>query len=241
METNAIQANANSAVDQTTRARQQSETQRLDQLILGGPGLIDPAQSVNAPDDDGLRPEDRFEPLNTDAALLAKPAQAVKAPEVGAPVARAEEDFVVSLNGRGGAVALQNHLTDLLKSGQNQQFKATAEALGVEDTEEFQRLVERGVALQTFGAIDSNRVVFTDGNFNEISADQVSAVAKAQLVIKPSYAVPIDPEVEAPEVNLLDPNRRQQKDLDLPEDPTEQLQDKLTQPHQVNETVTIAV
>lgn len=229
MESNSIQANNAIAIDKAADAQRQ---QRLDQLILGGPGLIDPANSVNSPDDDGLRPEDRFERIDTDAALLAKPAPQIQGPEVGAPVVRAEEDVTLPIDGRGAAVTIQNHFTALREQNKPQQFAATAEALGVEDVEEFERLVERGNALQTFGAVDSNRLLFTDANFNEISADQVSSVAKAQLVIKPSYVVPVDPEVEAPEATIINPNLKLQDDLEVPEDPAQQLLDKLTQPAQ---------
>ncbi|PKL76033.1 MAG: hypothetical protein CVV27_12345 [Candidatus Melainabacteria bacterium HGW-Melainabacteria-1] len=227
-----IQSNPSTGIDQVSRPRD-VEREQLDQLILGGPALVNPVQSANKPEDDGLRPEDRFERIDTDAALAAMPVQSVKAPEVGAPVVRAEEDVVLPVDGRGPAVAIQDHLAALRQQGDNNQFAATAKALGVGDVNEFERLVERGDALQTFAAVDSNRLLFSDSNFNQINVDQISAVAKAQMVIKPSYEVPIDPEITAPEIALINPHQKLKESLELPVSPTEQLKNKLTDPQQI--------
>lgn len=225
---NRIQVNATSAYEQTSRTRENERT-RLNQL-LGGPGLIDPAERFDDSDDEGLRPEDNLELLGS------QPVQAppvVQPPQVGAAVpVDQNEDIVIPVTGRGGAVALQDYLKGLLDQGERQRFDAAAQALGVEDKADFEDAVQHGTPLAVFGQVDSNRVVFTDSNFNEVSADQLSAVAKAQLVIKPSYEVPIDPEVKTPEVVNLDPNLRQQKSQELPSDPEEQIQRDLVTPDQ---------
>lgn len=229
MDDKCMQVNATSAYDQTSQVRD-AERQKLDQLILGGPGLINPQDHVNKPSDDGLRPEDHFELSPTDAPAPSSPLP--PPPPAGKPVSKDAEDVALSVDGRGAAVALQEYLQGLIKAHQDPQFEATAKALGVTDISAFKRAVEGGNALQSFAHVDSNRLVFTDQNFNEVEADQLSAVAKAQLVVKPSFEVPIDPRVTAPEVTLLDPNIHLQDRLETPifQDPAEQLRLQQTQP-----------
>lgn len=219
-----IQANASAGIEQTQRARE-TERQRVDKLA-GGPGLVDEDLPQVQQDDEGLRPADSFERV---AAEEAAKTAAVKPPVVGGVVPQDAEDVVLPVDGRGAAVALQEYLSGLLKQNQPQQFAATAQALGVSDVEAFERAVEQGHALNTFAAVDSHRLVFTDSNFNEVSAEQLSAVAKAQLVIKPSYEAPVDPEIEAPEINVLDPQRRLEQEL-AHSDPNEAIRDKQVDP-----------
>lgn len=227
MDNNRIQSTANAAYDQT-RVLEQERT-RLDQL-MGGPGLIDPNQRFNDSGDDGLRPEDALEITGPAAA----PPPLVAPPQVGAAVAQDAEDVVLPLDGRGAAVALQEYLQKLLQDNRQDDFEATAEALGVQNPSAFRQAVESGSALQSFSQVDSNRLVFTDSQFNEVDADNLSAVAKAQLVIKPSYEVPIDPEIEAPEVAILDATTRQQNSLQpLESNPAAQQQAQQAQPEQL--------
>ncbi|MGV3524948.1 MAG: hypothetical protein ACO1RX_12030 [Candidatus Sericytochromatia bacterium] len=227
MDNNRIQSSANAGYDQT-RILEQERT-RLDQL-MGGPGLIDPNQRFGDSADDGLRPEDALEITGPAAA----PPPLVAPPQVGPAVAQEAEDVVLPLDGRGAAVALQEYLQKLLQENRQEDFNATAEALGVQNPAAFRQAVESGSALQSFSQVDSNRLVFTDSQFNEVDADNLSAVAKAQLVIKPSYEVPVDPEIETPEVAILDPTIRQQNSLQpLESNPAAQQQAQQAQPEQL--------
>lgn len=209
------------AYEQTAKVRENSDQQKIDQLILGGPNSVNTNTAVaDNNDDDGLRPSDVFEASPVEQASQPP----VIAPPVGAAIVQNGDDVVVPIDGRGAAVALQEHLKGLLDKGDKAQFAATAQALGVTDIAEFERAVEQGFALQTFGQVDSSRLTFTDQNFNEVSPEDLPAVARAQLVIQPSAAVPIDPEVEAPEAISINPNLKLQDNLETPilENPVKQ-------------------
>lgn len=223
-----------SAYDQTQQARETSDRQRLDQLILGGPGLVEPQQRVANNDDDGLRPEDTFEVAGAEAAAQLN---AVQPPPVGAPLAQAADDVVLPVDGRGAAVTLQVYLQDLQDKGETQQFKATAEALGVPDVEAFERAVEQGNALQTFSHVDASRISFADQNFNEVDPDNLAAVANAQLVIRPSFEAAVAPEVENPEITLLNVNERirERQETPLNASPTEFQRSLQTEPQNLTQ------
>jgi len=216
----------------------ETDNPRLEQLA-STPGLIDP-QSISAADDDGLRPEDV---LSVDGVQALPPVLAVAPPEVGAPVARGAEDIVIPLDGRGAAVALQERLEGYLAQGNRAAFNDMSEALGVQNPEAFEAVVNAGSALQTFGQVDSNRVLFTDQNFNEIAPDTLSAVARAQMVIKPSYEAPIDPKAVAPEVVMMDPNRKVLDQLNTPLVQNAALMQDLIQrnPEQAQQSDSVAV
>lgn len=228
----------NSALDKTHKTNQESQNhkhiiesqlQRADDLTALGPQAPGQVDGVHGSghDDNAIRPQDSFErqPPKPVAAPL------VKGPEVGARIAQAAEDVAIPVDGRGAAVALHEHLQQLHHAGQDDRFAATAKALGVNDVKAFKAAFERGDhALGTFSQVDSSRLRFVDGDFNEVDADLVSAVAKPQLLIKPSFAAPVDPAVEHPEVNFLDPNRRQHYRQDHPADINELLQKRQTEP-----------
>ena len=219
------EANATSAYNQTSKARE-AQQNHVNQL-LGGPGLVDPTAPFDESEDEGLRPEDSFEIQKTNP-LAAPPL--VKAPDVGAPVAADADDIVIPMTSSSGAVTVQNYLDGLLKSNQKSQFEETAKALGVDDVDAFEGIVEQGNALNTFAQVDSNRVLFTDNNSNEVSPDQLPAVANAKLVIKPSFQVPVDPEVKDPIEVLLNPHLAQKASQEIPGDPAEEIQRRLIEP-----------
>lgn len=216
------------AYEQTAKVRENSDQQNIDQLILARPGQVNPNQAVAEDDGEGLRPSDVFEASPAEKV----PQAAVSAPPVGAAIAQNGDDVVVPIDGRGAAVALQEHLKGLLDGGNKAQFAATAQALGVTDLAEFERAVNQGAALQTFAQVDSSRLSFTDQNFNEVSPENLPAVARAQLVIQPSAAAPIAPEVEAPEAISINPNLKLQNDLKTPilENPVKQQDQIQTNP-----------
>lgn len=207
MDSNAIQSTSAAAYEQTQKVRDQNE---LSPLILGGPGLVDPNQRLAA-EDDGLRPEDRVELNGAEVA----PVSPVAAPEVGPAVAQDAEDIAIPVDGRGAAVALQEYLAQL-QQNDPAAFERTAEALGVADVAAFAETVSAGSALGTFSQVDSNRVLFTDANFNEVSSENLAGVANAQLVIKPAFEAPVDVEVAAPEVILQNPNEKLLDKLETP-------------------------
>ncbi len=207
MESNSIQATSAAAYEQTQKVRDNAE--ELAPLILGGPGLVNEAQAPAQ--DDGLRPEDVVELNGAEPA----PVSPVQAPEVGAEVAQEAGDIAIPVDGRGAAVALQEYLSEL-RSQEDGSFENAAAALGVADVNSFAEAVDSGAALATFAQVDSNRVLFTDANSNEVSPDNLSAVANAQLVIKPNVEAAVDIEVEAPEVVLQNPNERLLDKIETP-------------------------
>lgn len=188
-----------------------NDNPRLEQLA-STPGLIDSAEQLGMAEDEGLRPEDVLEVGQTQPL---PPVNNVAGPEVGPPIVRGAEDIVMPLAGRAPAVVLQEYLRDQLNSDRREAFDAAAEALGVADPAAFEDSVRNGSALSTFAQVDSDRIQFTDQNFNAVSSDQLSAVAKAQLVIT-GAEVPIDPKVTAPEVVKVDPNRKVLDQLNTP-------------------------
>lgn len=208
MESNAIQSTSAAAYEQTQKVRDNND--ELSPLILGGPGLVDPNQRFAA-EDDGLRPEDVVELQGAEAA----PAALVSAPEVGPAVAQEAEDIAIPVDGRGAAVALQEYLAQL-QQNDPAAFEQAAEALGVADVGAFSETVAAGSALGTFSQVDSNRVLFTDANFNEVASENLAGVANAQLVIKPSFEAPVDVEVVAPEVILQNPNEKLLDKIETP-------------------------
>lgn len=188
-----------------------NDNPRLDQ-VASTPGLIDPSLQLNVSEDEGLRPEDVLEVGQTQPL---PPVLNVAAPDVGPPITRGAEDIVMPLAGRAPAVVLQEYLREQLNSDRREAFDAAAEALGVADPAAFEDSVRNGTALSTFAQVDSDRIQFTDQNFNSVSIDQISAVAKAQLVIT-GAEVPVDPKVTAPEVVKVDPNRKVLDQLNTP-------------------------
>lgn len=230
MESNAIQTSSVAAYDQTNKARE--NTDALAPLILGGPGLVDKAAEQTS-SDDGLRPED----VVTFDGAAPPPVSPVAAPEVGPAVAKDAQDITIPVDGRGAAVALQEYLTQL-QNNNPADFASAAQALGVEDTAAFAETVSEGSALSTFAQVDSNRVLFTDANSNEISPENLAGVANAQLVIKPSFEAPVDVEVKAPEVVLQNPNERLLDRIETPiiQDLAAQQQIKQTNPEQLQQT-----
>lgn len=230
MESNAIQTTSVAAYEQTNKARENADA--LAPLILGGPGLVDKA-AEQAPNDDGLRPEDVVE-FNNTAPPAVSP---VAAPEVGPAVAQDAQDIAIPVDGRGAAVALQEYLAQL-QNNDPAAFASAAESLGVQDTEAFAETVSAGSALSTFAQVDSNRVLFADANFNEVSPENLAGVANAQLVIKPAFEAPVDVEVEAPEVVVQNPNERLLDRIETPiiQDLAAQQQLKQTNPEQLQQT-----
>lgn len=230
MESNAIQSTSAAAYEQTQKVRDNQD--ELAPLILGGPGLVD-EQAAVAQDDEGLRPEDVVSFNGEQAA----PVSPVSAPEVGAEVAQDAGDIAIPVDGRGAAVALQEYLAQL-QNNDPAAFANAAEALGVEDTATFAETVSQGSALSTFAQVDSNRVLFTDANFNEVSPDNLAGVANAQLVIKPAFEAPVDVEVEAPEVVLQNPNERLLDKIETPiiQDLAAQQNLQQTNPEQLQQT-----
>lgn len=228
-----IQINKSATYNQASQAKE-AERQKYDDLVLGGPGLINPAERVSEPADDGLRPEDSFQLTPPEAA---SPVASIPTVQAGPQIAQDVEDVVLAMDGRGAAVALQEYLQGLLKNQQGSQFEATAQALGVKDVGAFEESVGQGNALQTFSQIDSNRLMFTDQSFNELAAEQLPAVAKAQMVIKPSYEVPLDPEIRAPEIVLTNPNEKLMDRLETPifQDPAEQMRVQQTNPQALSQ------
>ncbi|MEZ0373854.1 MAG: hypothetical protein ACAI44_32485 [Candidatus Sericytochromatia bacterium] len=213
------------------REAQRSKLLEISKLIISGPGLVDDQLKPEpGSHDNELRPEDNFERLGP----LAVPPPPPQGPALGPPVPLDNEDLVLPVDGRGAAVAVQNHCDELLKNGDAERFAATAQALGVPNLKAFENAVEEGNALNTFKHVDSNRVVFTDANFKEVDPTQFSALAKAQLVIKPSFEVPVAPEVKTPEVVKIDPNLRLQKALEQVGNPEEALKRRQTEPASAN-------
>lgn len=230
IENNSVaETTATSAYNQTSKARE-AQQNRINQM-LGGPGLVDPTESFDESEDEGLRPEDSFEIQKSNP--LAATAPLVKAPEVGAPIAADADDITIPMTSSSGAVTLQNYLTDLLQSNQKSKFAEAAKALGVSDVEAFERAVEQGHALNTFSHVDSNRIVFTDSNANEVSPEQLPAVANAKMVIKPSFQVPVDPEIKDPNEVLLNPHLAQKESQKIPGDPEDEIQRRLVEPNQL--------
>lgn len=230
MESNAIQNTSVAAYEQTNKARENNEA--LAPLILGGPGLIDKS-AEQAPNDDGLRPED----VVTFDGELPQLNALVSAPEVGPAVAQDAADIAIPVDGRGAAVALQEYLSQL-QTNDPAAFASAAQVLGVEDATGFAETVAEGSALSTFAQVDSSRVLFADANFNEISPDNLAGVANAQLVIKPAFEAPVDVEVKAPEVVLQNPNERLLDKIETPiiQDLATQQQIKQTNPEQLQQS-----
>lgn len=221
------QASSAYSNDQKIFESQRKRVDELNALILNAPQQAEQDKQLHRSDDDNdLRPQDKFERQ----APPVQPPPPVKAPEVGPPVPRTDDATVVPVDGRGAAVALQEYLDKLRSSGDQEAFARAAKALGVEDHEEFNETVAAGHALNTFAAIDSSRLTFVDKDFNEVSTEQLSAVAKAQLVVKPPYEVPVDPEIKNPEVDLLNPHLRQHFKTDHVPDASEQLLKRQTEP-----------
>lgn len=230
MESNAIQTTSVAAYEQTNKARENADA--LAPLILGGPGLID-KNAEQVANDDGLRPEDVVE-FNGPAAQVAS---LVSAPEVGPALVQDAADIAIPVDGRGAAVALQEYLSQL-QQNDPAAFASAAQTLGVEDAAAFAETVAEGSALSTFAQVDSNRVLFADTNFNEISPDNLAGVANAQLVIKPAFEAPVDVEVKAPEVVLQNPNERLLDKIETPiiQDLAAQQQIKQTNPEQLQQS-----
>lgn len=170
------------AYQQTQQARENERDRNISQLILDGP--VSPQQVQNAPsaaeEAAESAPTDRIELSSKEPPVA--PGQAVQAPRVGEPLNVQAGDIAFKVDGRGAAVALQERLA---AERNTPQFEETAQALGVSDVEAFERAVEKGDALETFALIDPTNIYLVDSQRREINADDLSAFANAELVIRP--------------------------------------------------------
>lgn len=202
---------------QTQRVRE-AERQRLEQVGE----LLFAVQGVSTASSTDLAIEDRLSLGNQESAPSTA-VSGIQLPQAGQPLPVEPGEYVLPVDGRGAAVALQEKLQTLLDTPE---FEEMAQALGVQDISRFARAVERGDALETFALIDPSNIYLVDAQRREIHADQLASFARAALVIRPQNSSQV--------LETADPGQQLQQRLENPvlariEDPALQIQDQLVQ------------